>query len=423
MENVELFLDSLPRYCNNPGLFRIGNFLKKNKIKLPGFSVIIGGTNGKGSVSIMLEKALEKANLKVGVMRSPHVYRLGERIVFDGNPIDEEILAEILDFIQDHFERENENPIFADVITAAAFLYFGKYVQPEVLLLEVGIGGDLDPVNAADRDISVITNVGHDHSNVLGKYPEGIARAKAGIVKPGVPLVTGEKNPAVLEIFKEICRRENASLIFAPDAKLKEIGLGGTVSIRGKREITVAMPGLCQAGNSSIALSVIDLMKRSFSISDEAVEMGFREARLPWRMEIVRERPGIIFDGSHNLEGWRNLAQTLKYFKSSIYQVVLFIQKMKNPADFSIAFRDENVILHLPQVKEKNFHHPDEIEKALDGFRGKIIKYSSLEKATESVMEKISIGGTAVFTGSFKIAGHVKRIVEAQRAESRFRTT
>jgi dihydrofolate synthase / folylpolyglutamate synthase len=410
-KNIEQYLDSLPRYHRKPGLSRIQHFIKKNNCYPYSYTVIVGGTNGKGSVVTMLENILHQAGLTVGSMKSPHVYDPTERFSADCVNIAPSLLSEILEFVNRFYENCVINPTLADVLTASALLYFTKYIKPEVLLLEVGMGGDLDPVNAIKRDISVITCIGHDHSNVLGRYPDEIAERKGGIIKKNVPFVTGESNPGALEVFREICDREKAPLIKASPCKLLNIGYNGTTVSSGDFIFTTGIPGIQQASNASLALEVVRIMGGSFKISKESIIKGMNKAKLPWRMEIFREKPAIVFDGAHNRESWENLAESLKYFPHRNLHIIATIQRAKDPDDFPSSFPGQKVILYLPDAGSKKYHTPQYLKKSLDSFEGEVKICENLESALSDSLKNAGSQDIVLSTGTFRLAGYVRELV------------
>jgi dihydrofolate synthase / folylpolyglutamate synthase len=409
---IEHYLSSLPRYHENPGLSRIQYFIDKNKCHLDSYTVITGGTNGKGSVVTMLENILQNSGLTAGSMKSPHVYEPSERFSFNCNNIEISVLKEILDYVRKFFRDNIINPTLADVLTASALLYFTKYSKPEILLLEVGMGGDFDPVNAVRRDLSVITGIGHDHSNVLGRYPDEIARRKAGIVRKNTPLITGELNPGALDVFREICNRENSQLIIVPPGEILDIGLNGTVVSCGDYKFTTGIPGTRQASNSALVMEIIRLMGNSFRIPHYSITEGMSKSKLPWRMEFFHEKPTVIFDGAHNKESWQNLVDTMKFFPHRNLNIISIIQQAKNTDDFPRKFPGKFNTLHLPDMKDRRYHSPRHIKESLDDFEGEIRTHESLHKAVSDSLDQSDHQDIILCTGTFKLAGYVRETVQ-----------
>lgn len=408
MRKFENYLENLPRFHDRPGLSRVKKFISGNNLKIDAYTVTIGGTNGKGSVTAMIESVLNRSGIAVGSFTSPHVYEFTERLKYRGLPIEKELLRKLVNYTRTWFEDEGENPTFSDVLTCCALLYFTRYVRPRVLLLEVGMGGLLDPVNAVAPSLSAITNVGHDHVDVLGPYPEGVARAKAGIIKPGVCLITGEKNPRVLNIFKDTCEKKKSPLVVTFRTKLKDIGFTGTTFEYEKKTYTTGLPGFKQAENAAVAIEIFKIMKQNFPLKKEEILMGLKEAKLRWRMEIYSDQPVVILDSSHNREGWQNLEKTLRYFPHHNLHLIFFVLKTKNPADFPRKFSGENVFLRLPRVESDKFYSPEELESAITPFDGEKIVHPDLKTAYKKTVATLRDRDAAVFCGSFKLAEKIR---------------
>jgi dihydrofolate synthase/folylpolyglutamate synthase len=417
MQINEYYLNSLPKFHKDPGLCRINNFISKHSLNnLDGkYSIIIGGTNGKGSVTALLENVLLKAGIPVGSMKSPHIYHPGERLSFNGQNINENELMDILEYVKRFYRKSRDNPTLADVLTSSALIYFSKYVKPKVILLEVGIGGDLDPVNACCRNISVITNIGHDHSKILGEYPDEITRKKAGIVSKNTPLITGEENFSALEIMQEICSAKDSPFIKASGAQLLSIDFEGTRFLYDGLSFTIGIPGFNQIINGGIVLECIKLLQKTFKISSKAIEQGMRDTRLPWRMEIATHSKHVIFDGAHNKESWENLRKTLSFFSYKNLHIVLSIQKTKKPEDFPIEFLGKSpgssVAVHIPEVFDKRFHRSEKIHSAISNFKGEIFIHSSLNEAYEKILKATEKDDLILFTGSFAKAFETREII------------
>lgn len=409
--NIEETLDLLPKFHSKPGLDRIRRFCRDNAVKLNSYTIIVGGTNGKGSVSAMLENLLLCQGISAGVLNSPHVYKANERLRIEGRLIDDETFSQILSFVTSYFKKRSIEATLADVTTACALLFFSKYYSPKVLILEVGMGGRLDPVNIAPRNISIITNIGRDHTAILGSYPYGIAKAKGGIIKEGAPLVTGEEKPAVLRIFKNICRKRNTLMINA-ESQVDLIDSHGThFTAEGEKYLT-GLAGYSQGQNGAVCLKAVEIMRKDgFMITPEGVKQGFVKAQLPWRMERFSRKPLIYFDGSHNREGWRNLQKTLSFFNGGSLHIVLFLRTGKFIEDFPVKFHNKNTTLYLPHMRDSHYKDPYKSAKRLKNFAGEIVVCRNLEKALVKVCQACQDEGMMVVTGSLGKAGETLEIL------------
>ena len=409
MADVIKVIEKLPRYHKCPGFFRVSRYLQDCQVETGAYTVILGGTNGKGSVGAMLEAALSGAGIQTGCFRSPHVYSFYERITRNRRPVSCGKFNRAALKVLDYFEKSGVKPTFYDVLTAAALTYFAR-CRPQVLLMEVGMGGLYDPVNAIPRDLTVITNIGHDHSHVLGVYPDEIALRKAAIVRPGVPLVTAGRSPRVLDIFRRKCEEEKAPFIRIDEPELLGIGYEGTTfSYRG-REYSTALCGAHQGDNGALALEVLDIIADNLEIDRNVAARGLESARLPWRIEVFSREPGVIFDGSHNRESWENLRDTLVRFPHRDLHLVLCIQKLKNPGDFPREMPGRNLFVHLPRAG-KRFHPPEVIRRKLPAdWPVKI--YPGMEQAARGALEKMDRDDLLVFAGSFGAAGKIREVME-----------
>ncbi len=411
MTGIVRVIEKLPRYHDNPGFFRVADYLKAQDIDPGAFAVILGGTNGKGSLGVMLESILAEAGISAGCFRSPHVYSFYERITINRQPISPDDFHASAVRVLDYFSRAGVSPTFSDVLTGIAYTHFAR-ARCRVMLMEVGMGGLHDPVNALPRQLTLITNIGHDHSHVLGSYPLQIARRKAAIVRPGVPLITAEKKPAVLDVFREICANQDAPLMVADRTSVTGVDVGGTRFVYQGREYATALCGVQQGDNAAMAIEGIKVMRRFFNIHPDSVLQGLSKARLPWRMEVFCRNPGIIFDGSHNRESWENLADTLSAFSFRNLHIILCIQKLKNPQDFPRHMPGGEVFVYLPRCGGR-FHSPGDIAQSLSP-RWKATTHGGLPGAVDKALNMMSRDDLLVFAGSFGIASRVRKIIKGR---------
>lgn len=284
------------------------------------FSVLhVAGTNGKGSVSALCASALAAAHpgRTIGLYTSPHLVSFAERIRIGGRAVDADLLARCEDRLRPAIERTGAT--FFEATTALAFLCFAE-AGVDVAVVEVGLGGRLDSTNVVAPAVTVITNVARDHTEMLGDTVEAIAAEKAGIVKPGVPVVTAETAPGPLGVI-----RGRAAEVGAPFVSLDEAAriesvdftLDGTwVAVDsdawGRRSLRVPLIGPHQARNAALAAEALALLPGDLRPSWEAVEAGFSSVRWAGRMQVERIRGATwIFDVAHNPAGVRALVETL----------------------------------------------------------------------------------------------------------------
>lgn len=307
--NLELFgikmgLDNITRFLDH-----LGNPQTSFQ------SIHVAGTNGKGSVSSLLFSVLCKAGYKTGVFTSPHLVDFRERFRTDAGNIDKRSLAE--------FVGQNKQFIidaritFFEISTALAFWYFRK-MGVEVAVVEVGLGGRLDATNVIKPKVSVITHIDFDHTKNLGSTLDLIAREKAGIIKTDVPLVTGEKRPELLNLFRSTCEERGTKMFrsvkIPRDFEYTAAGMRFNHKLNGSDEkLSSSLAGAHQIDNIGIVLKCVELLNRdSMPVSDKAIRNGLKYCHWPARFQKVASKPTIILDAAHNADGTRALVATFK---------------------------------------------------------------------------------------------------------------
>lgn len=279
-------------------------------------SIHIGGTNGKGSVSATMSAVLNAAGTRVGLYTSPHLCTFRERVQVAGAPVEEEAIVAAARSLWPAIEREGAS--FFEAATALAFLSFAE-AGVETAIVEVGLGGRLDSTNLIDPELVVLTNVAVDHVDYLGGTIEAIAEEKAGIIKTGAPVLTGESDPDVVEIFRERAAAAGASFRRLEQGAAAEISLsreGTRFRVRttgwGELELRTPLIGEHQAWNTALAVTALDLLPPDQRPTASDLVRGVAEVRWPGRMQI-EEIDGVdwIFDVAHNAAGVGALRRTL----------------------------------------------------------------------------------------------------------------
>lgn len=288
---------------------RLGHPEKKTKF------VHVAGTNGKGSVVEMMAKILEKAGYKTGKFMSPHLVRFNERIQVNGREITDAEIEKLLTELQpviDEYEAEFGVDItLFEIETTMALVYYAE-MGCDVVVLEVGLGGEFDCTNIVMPEVAVIVSIGYDHMNILGESLMEIAGQKAGIIKSGGKVVSGELPEEAREVVRRKCEEMGAELIEVAEVE-HEIVEGG-VKIRDAEfgEIEVPLRGEKQAENAAICLECVRILReRGWAISERAVREGLSEVVHRGRFETVCDDPLVVYDGAHNLPAienfWRNV--------------------------------------------------------------------------------------------------------------------
>ena len=297
------------------------------------YSVIhVAGTKGKGSTCIIFEQVLVKSGYKVGRFCSPHLHSLMERFTIDGIPCSHERFAEILLYIRDKIESWSDPdgklsldsfPLtYFELTTIFAMVYFAME-KVDFAVLEVGLGGRLDSTNVCKPDITIITSISFDHLEQLGPTLDVIAKEKAGIIKSGIPIISGVRTDLAREAIRENAAKNNAPLyeleVDFDIRKNQDSVLYGfsTISSKFAQKSDIAVlprPALGehQIRNAALVLAGVELLReKGRIISDESIREGFRSVKLPARIEVLRKKPTIIVDGAHNRASVKELVQTI----------------------------------------------------------------------------------------------------------------
>lgn len=329
-------------------------------------TIHVGGTNGKGSTSHMLAAILQQAGYKTGLYTSPHLKDFRERIRINGEMIAEDFVTDFVAQQQDIMEEIN--PSFFEVTVAMAFSYFAEE-QVDIAIIEVGLGGRLDSTNIITPELSVITNISLDHTNILGNTLPEIAKEKAGIIKPGIPVVIGEQQEETKAVFLEKAAETNSPITFA-DQELKIIHLvkkekylhadvfSGNTPLY--QELELDLNGSYQRKNILTVIQSIQILKeKGYRISDGALYAALKDVKgltgLQGRWQTLGENPLIICDTGHNIGGITEVVQNINDTPHDQLHIVIGMVKDK---DIS------GVLKLLPKDAHYYFCQP-ELERAL----------------------------------------------------------
>ncbi|MBI6118608.1 bifunctional folylpolyglutamate synthase/dihydrofolate synthase [Salegentibacter maritimus] len=281
-------------------------------------SVHIAGTNGKGSTSHMLASILQEAGYKVGLYTSPHLKDFRERIKVNGKFIPKK---NVVGFVEGHRDFLTENNLsFFEMTVGMAFDYFSK-TKVDIAIIEVGLGGRLDSTNIITPEVSVITNIGLDHTAFLGDTIAEIAKEKAGIIKDNVPVIIGETQKETTRVFKEEALKHKSEIYFAQDLKLENYDTD--------------LKGGYQNKNMKTAVAAIKaLREKGWEIPEECLKNGLNSVKLhtslQGRWDILREKPRVICDTAHNAEGLSLVFKQLKNEKFQHLHIVLGVVNDKD---------------------------------------------------------------------------------------------
>jgi dihydrofolate synthase/folylpolyglutamate synthase len=294
----------------------------------------VAGTKGKGSVSVLCASALQAAGYKVGLYTSPHLDDYAERIQIDGEFIPHVDLAALVDEIKPYVEAIPELTTF-EITTALAFMYFNKQ-NVTAAVIEVGLGGRLDATNIVTPEVSVITSISYDHTHLLGNTLGEIAGEKAGIIKPGIPVVVApQEEEARLVIEKIADERSSPLLQVGKDILFKEVAH----SLEGQRisiwqpevtdldpiELSIPLLGPHQIANAAVAYATLRIFdQKGYKIGRDDITNGFATAFWPGRFEVIQRSPTVILDCAHNRDSAQKLRHTLEEYFPGKRAVMIF---------------------------------------------------------------------------------------------------
>ncbi|TYO98040.1 bifunctional folylpolyglutamate synthase/dihydrofolate synthase [Desulfallas thermosapovorans] len=424
-EEAMEYLQNLTKFGMNFGLGRITELLRRlgdphRRIKV----IHVGGTNGKGSTTAMLAGVLQCAGYRVGTFTSPHLHAYTERYRINGREIDPGRVAGLITRLRPHLEamvQEGfEHPTEFEVSTALAFCYFAEEAV-DYLVLEVGLGGAIDSTNVVHPLVSVITNVAMDHMDYLGNTVADIARVKAGIIKPGVPVVTAAENPDALAIIKETCREKGCHLLQVGKDVTWTCGghslRGQHFSYLGQRlylpDLWIPLIGRHQVMNAATALGVLEILAgQGVHITENALKEGLSRAVWPARLELIGDKPPVLIDGAHNYDGALSLRHALDdYFPGRDVIMVLGMLGDKERARVvaELAPRARYVIITRPNSPRAG----DWQQMAAEARRylAEVDTVENISGAVQTALKKARESDLVCITGSLYMVAEAREIV------------
>ncbi|WP_369345632.1 bifunctional folylpolyglutamate synthase/dihydrofolate synthase [Caldalkalibacillus mannanilyticus] len=298
----------------------------------------VGGTNGKGSTVSYMRHVLQEAGYEVGSFTSPYIERFQNRIQINGQDIaDHDLLSlaqKVKPLAEELAETELGAPTEFEIVTMIAILYYATVAYPDYVLWEVGLGGRLDSTNVVVPILSIITNVGFDHIHILGDRIEEIAFEKAGIIKAGIPVVTGVTDDQALPVIAEKAKEMKATLYtlnsgfhYQLESFTEELQTFSFQSMFQQYDhLLLSMKGPHQVHNASLAIMALEVLKQYYAIiwDEEHLRAGLQKTEWMGRLEKINEQPLTYLDGAHNPEGMEALSQTIQMYYSDRPITVIF---------------------------------------------------------------------------------------------------
>ena len=387
-------------------LSRLGNPHKSYK------TIIIAGTNGKGSTAAMTASILRGAGYRVGLYTSPHLVDVRERIIVNGIKISRKEFHRIIEQVR----KKIVQPVtYFEFLTAVAFVYF-QVKKVDIAVLEVGLGGRLDATNVCKPLVSVITNIAFDHTAYLGDTLESIAREKAGIIKQNGVCVTAAKQKKVLCVLKDVCLRRRAKLYCADrDIKIRKQRNGFFTyqgCNRNLKNLTIALHGDHQLSNAALALATIEICeKKGFRVDDQAIYKGLASVRWEARLEILQKNPLFVLDGAHNPAGIDALCRSLT--RCFIYRRLIFIFGALADKDYRKMLQKiaplASIII-LTQIKTSRAVSVNDLLESADKIGCETMPTENVQQAIEEALAMAGKQDLICATGSFYLAGEVKQV-------------
>ncbi len=386
-------------------------------------SLHIAGTNGKGSVAAMAESILRCAGFTTGLYTSPHLVRIEERISVDGRPVSPRAFASAAEII-DQEERAllragrlDRALTFFEFVTACAFLNFACR-RVDIAVLEVGLGGRLDATNIISPRVCVITGISYDHQNILGSTLEQIAQEKAGIIKPGVPVISGCRGTAVRRVIGKTARERHAPLIEI-DRHCRIIPKGQRggrytfdleIASRRHRNLRLALAGSHQVRNAALSIAAVESCV-SGPLPEHIVRRGLRQTEWPGRLDEYRAPRRTLLDGAHNPEGAQVLRDFLRAHHREPIHLVFGALRDKDIRGIGARLFPLADVIHLAPLGNGRAATPDLIAAIHPRHRPRMHTHDDSRAALRHAWESCPRSGLVVVAGSLYLIGEVLPLV------------
>lgn len=396
-------------------------------------AVHVAGTKGKGSTATMIARFLNEAGLKVGLFTSPHLVHLEERIRVDGEMVEKDDVRTLLGRLRPYIEKERREdpllaPTFFEIITTLALMYF-RDKGVDWAVLEVGMGGRLDATNVIQPRVSVITSIGFDHMDKLGRTLGQIAREKAGIIKEGVPVVSSPQPPEVLESVEKKCSEKGAQLyIVGRDIEVfdtKNLALDGLICgiktwRRTYNNLPLPLLGEHQTENLASAIGAVEVLAEYSEISwnEKVAADALQGLRCPARIEVISKRPLVVLDAAHNVSSMRALVSTLR--KAVRFDRLILVLGLSMDKDMKGIFAEIVPVTHrviLTTAGMPRSAPPGLLAEKIGGYLGQDGEALVVEDPHEALRQAEELAGPEdciCITGSFYLAGKIKEMLEGK---------
>jgi len=367
-------------------------------------SIHITGTNGKGSTATMIQNIFQYSGRHVGLFTSPSFDRFQEMIYIDDDEIDDNFVIMTMNQYQERFEKYHLTTF--EMQTYLAFAYF-SYRKVDLSVIEVGMGGLLDATNIFIPILSIITNVGLEHTAYLGSTIQDIARHKAGIIKPKVPVLIGRLDPQALKVVEAEAKAKEAPLYVVKDTREAKNGVNQYFTYEQYTNVELTMNGNYQITNAAVAIEAAELLKRRFPFKEKDLRTGLYKTFMPGRLEIVSSQPTVIIDGAHNPHGVQALVRSFSPFATKQLFIIF------------ASFKDKDVMPMFAELEKltkfitvTSFGHP----RARHQNDYQNLKYQYIDDfkaAIKFIYNKAPRSSVILITGSLAFAGAVRFFIQS----------
>lgn len=385
-------------------------------------SLLVAGTNGKGSVCAMLTQILTLHNFRVGLFTSPHLVRVEERIRIGKKLISVQSFCLILTLLREKIEDLIASkvllspPTYFELLTCLGFIYF-KEQKVDIAVLEVGMGGRFDATNVADPLVTVITTISPEHQKFLGKSLEQIAFEKAGIIKRNIPVICGVEEGEAFLTIKKRAKELKAPFFGVFEKQRRFLPLKSkndfSFEYRSEKERYDFSPALCglhQGRNAAMAIVTAEKLSKNWKNLEKAkIIQGIEKCQWEGRLEVISHNPLIILDGAHNEEGAKALRSYVRDFISSPLILVFAMmrdKKIKKIADILFPLAKKIILTRFPYFRAAS---PEEIKAKTLRFENQILLESNPKKAFHLALQNATPQDSILITGSLFIVGEIKK--------------
>ena len=385
----------------------------QDKLKI----IHITGTNGKGSVASFIAGALRENAYKVGKFTSPYITNIREEIEINNEEISEEEFAKLATEVREKVEELDEKKIFVsgfEILTSISYIYFARN-NLDFAVMEVGMGGRVDATNVMEKSIPVFCHISLDHANILGDTIGKIAHEKGGIIKENSHVFSYPQDEGARAELKKLSKEKNSDFYeFSQDEveMLSSNEEGNVFNFRDHKNVEISLIGDHQALNASLALMVLDFLKKDYGLDEEKIKEGLKKAKNIGRTECLSKDPLIIIDGSHNLDSIERIEESVKKFKYK--KLILGFSLLKDKDHDHILRKIENIADKIVLTEIDSDRHTDlkELEAEFKKFSKKeIYPIKDREEAVEKTLSLAGEGDMILWCGSLYLIKDIRKII------------